>query len=98
MITRRNLLAAVAAGSLSEFSLVAAPMAKPSSENIGACKTGKDACATGNNTNRGDSCGNSGGLGQDKCNAGHADGCRARVNDAACGSDGCHAKGGSDVE
>lgn len=95
MLTRRNLLAAVAVGSLTEFSLVAAPTGKPADERLDACRTGQDACASGDKG--GDSCGNSGGKGQDKCNSGQ-DACRARVNDAVCGSDGCHSKGGSDVE
>ena len=67
MITRRKfgekLMACVAAGSLANFALVAAPVSEKDMF-VGVCRQGKDACATGGV--HGDSCGNSGGRGQDQ--------------------------------
>lgn len=70
MITRRKfgekLMTCLAAGSLANFALVAAPMSEKDMF-VGVCRQGKDACATGGK--HGDSCGNSGGRGQDQCRA-----------------------------
>lgn len=90
MITRRNLFAAVAGGTLANFTLVAAPKPSMGKNGVDACVPGHDACSEGGaNVNKGDSCGNSGGKGQDRCSA--------RVNDAVCSNDTCRAKA-SDVE
>lgn len=70
MITRKNfsekLVACVAAGSLANFTLVAAP-AVDAEKGVMGCRVGKDACSAGGT--HGDSCGNSGGKGQDSCRA-----------------------------
>lgn len=86
MITRRKLLAAVAATSMTEFALVAAP--KPGNAGVeknecGNNGKGRDVCH--------DSCTGNKGKGVDN------GGCKAHVNDS-CNNDGCHGKGGSDVE
>lgn len=97
MITRRKfgekLMTCLAAGSLANFALVAAPVSEKDMF-VGACQVGKDACATGGAN--GDSCGNSGGRGQDGCrgNGARADVCKAPAPDAmppvpACKTDTC---------
>lgn len=100
MITRKDfsekLVACVAAGTLANFSLVAAP-ADGMEKAVAACQVGKDGCAAGQKQG-GDSCGNSGGLGQDGCRGAgaRADACRAPAPDAqppvpACKTDTCAA-------
>ena len=99
MITRKKfserLVACVAAGSLANFTLVAAP-AVDAEKGVMGCKVGKDACSAGGA--KGDSCGNSGGKGQDGCHGAgaRADSCRAPAPDAqppvpACKTDTCAA-------
>lgn len=99
MITRKNfsekLVACVAAGSLANFTLVAAP-AVDAEKGVAGCQVGKDACSAGGT--HGDSCGNSDGRGQDGCHGAgaRADSCRAPAPDAqppvpACKTDTCAA-------
>lgn len=100
MITRKDfsekLAACVAAGTLANFTLVAAPV-EGMAKTVGVCQVGQDGCAVGQKQGS-DSCGNSGGRGQDGCrgNGARADACKAPAPDAeppvpACKADTCSA-------